>query len=298
MSEMDDLPTLEQDDRLAEPLRRVSYEAGMMLGLEATRDEQAYHRRRLTRHQYWLQGFGTLAGLNVSMNPDTHPDADDDTTVRLQVSPGIALDGLGREVMLHETYCIDLGQWLTAQTEASLLEGWDGGPGYLWLKVCIRYKDCAIARQPVLARKLNLSTDAVQPSRTADSVQLELIPERPPAGDERYRPWASHEAVTDDLPGLSESEQTTLQSANDTSAAAGAQMHLHARLLHALDSSGLSTQNLADELESGARLLLAHIRIEASQIDNLIVNPQRIQINNLVRPFLTTPSQMAWLLRQ
>ena len=54
MSEMDDLPTLEQDDQLAEPLRRVSYEAGMMLGLEATRDEQAYHRRRLTRHQYWL----------------------------------------------------------------------------------------------------------------------------------------------------------------------------------------------------------------------------------------------------
>ena len=47
MSNLDDLPTLEQDDQLAEPLRRVAYEAGMMLGLSATRDEQAYHRRRL-----------------------------------------------------------------------------------------------------------------------------------------------------------------------------------------------------------------------------------------------------------
>jgi len=298
MSEMDDLPTLEQDDQLAEPLRRVSYEAGMMLGLEATRDEQAYHRRRLTRHQYWLQGFGTLAGLNVSMTPETHPDANDDVSVRLHVSPGVAIDGLGREVMLHETYCIDLKQWVDAQTEAHLLEGYDDGPGHLWLKVCIRHKDCAIARQPVLARKLNLSTDAVQPSRTADSVQLELIPERPPADDDRYQPWASHEPVADDLPDLSTIEQATLQAAINESPGAGAQMEMHARLLHALDGSGLSTLNLADELEAGARLLLARIRIDTSEPGDPVVNPMRIQINNLVRPFLTTASQIAWLNRQ
>jgi len=298
MSEMDDMPTLEQDDRLAEPLRRVSYEAGMMLGLEATRDEQAYHRRRLTRHQYWFQGYGTLAGLNVSMSPASHSDPDDDTLVRLHVSPGIALDGLGREVMLHETYCIDLRQWLDAQSESALLEGYDHGPGHLWLKVCIRHKDCAIARQPVLARKLNLSTDAVQPSRTADSVQLELIPERPPTDDHRYHPWGSHQFVTDALPELSAAEQATLQATTDSSATAGAQLQLHARLLHALDAGGLSTLNLADELASGARLLLARIRIDASDINHLIINPERIQINNLVRPFLTTASQLAWLSRQ
>ncbi len=298
MADMDDLPTLEQDDQLAEPLRRVSYEAGMMLGLEATRDEQAYHRRRLTRHQYWLQGFGTLAGLNVSMSPESHADANENTRVRLHVSPGIAIDGLGREVMLHETYCIDLRQWLDAQTEASLLEGYDGGPGHLWLKVSIRHKDCALARQPVLARKLNLSTDAVQPSRTADSVQLELIPERPPTEDNRYQPWASHVPVTDTLPALSSEEDATLQAVTAASAAAGAQLALHARLLHALDGNGLSTRNLADELESGARLLLARIRLEVSQPDNIIVNPERIQINNLVRPFIATASQLAWLHRQ
>ena len=46
MDTLDDFSTLKQDAELAEPLRRVAYEAGMMLGLEATRDEQAYHRRR------------------------------------------------------------------------------------------------------------------------------------------------------------------------------------------------------------------------------------------------------------
>lgn len=299
MSNLDDLPTLEQDDELAAPLRRVSYEAGMMLGLEATRDEQAYHRRRLTRHQYWLQGFGTLAGLRVSMQPDSHGNDADDILVRIHVSPGIAIDGLGREVLVHETYCIDLRQWLDAQTEADLLEGFDGSNDLLWLKVTVRQKDCPVAKQPVLARKLNLSTDAVQPARTADSVQLELIPELPPASaDERYHPWASHTPVADALPTLTDAEQQQLDALELSNPTAAAQLSLHAKLLHALDATGIATTNLADELEDGARLLLAHISISTTDVNNIVVNPERISINNLVRPFLTTASQLAWLNRQ
>ena len=68
--------------------------------------------------------------------------------------------------------------------------------------------------------------------------------------------------------------------------------------MNALDSSGLATTNLADELEQGARLLLARISISSSDVNNIVVNPERISINNLVRPFLTTASQLAWLNRQ
>lgn len=300
MSSAEDLPTLEQDDELAEPLRRVSYEAGMMLGLEATRDEQAYHRRRLTRHQYWLHGYGTLAGMNVSMTPDSHDnDSDDLDDLQLRVGPGVGIDGLGREVMVHETHCIRLKQWLEAQSEATLLEGYDAGEQQLWLKVTVRYKDCPIARQPVLSRKLNLSTDAVQPSRTADSVQLELIPELPPGeGSDRHAPWGSHDAVAGEDPGLSDLEQQTLDDLRDSNPVAGEQLALQARLLHALDDRGLSTHNLAHELEDGARLLLARIRIDTGSPDSPTVNPGLIHINNLVRPFLTTASQLAWLARQ
>ncbi|WP_372529855.1 hypothetical protein, partial [Thalassolituus sp.] len=90
----------------------------------------------------------------------------------------------------------------------------------------------------------------------------------------------------------------SLQAAAAASTDAEAQLKMHARLLHALDSSGLSTTNLADELDAGARLLLARIRIETSQPGDPVINPMRIQINNLVRPFITTPSQLAWLNRQ
>jgi|AntRauTorcE11898_2_1112593.scaffolds.fasta_scaffold29238_1 hypothetical protein len=300
MSSAEDLPTLEQDDELAQPLRRVSYEAGMMLGLEATRDEQAYHRRRLTRHHYWLHGYGTLAGMNVGMTPASHGNNSDDLEdLQLRVGPGVGIDGLGREVMIHETHCIRLKQWLQAQTGASLLEGYDPGGNQLWLKVTVRYKDCPVARQPVLSRRLNLSTDAVQPSRIADSVQLELIPELPPAaGSDRYTPWGSHDGLGAEVPTLSDLEQQTLDDLRDSNPVAGEQLALHARLLHALDDRGLSTRNLAHDLEDGARLLLARIRIDTSSPDSPTVNPGLIHINNLVRPFLTTASQLAWLTRQ
>lgn len=299
MDTLDDFTTLEQDADLAEPLRRVAYEAGMMLGLEATRDEQSYHRRRLTRHQYWLQGYGTLAGMVVSQAPATHPNNTDNLTVRLLVGPGIGIDGLGREVLIHEPYCINLGDWLAAQSESHLREGYSDADNLLWLKICVRQKDCPVAMQPVLARKLNLSTDAVQPSRTADSVQLELIPELPPpANADAYQPWACHQALPAAMPSLSAAEQALLQQVQNDNAEAGEQLALHARLLHALDASGVNTRQLEDELEDGARLLLARISITVADINVIVVNPQLISINNLVRPFLATASQLAWLALQ
>lgn len=291
----DDRPTLEQDATLDETLRRVAYEAGMMLGLEATRDEQQYHRRRLTRHQYWLHGYGTLAGMAVTMDPASHPNAIDNITVHLIVGPGLGLDGLGREVLIHEPYCIDLGQWLAAQNETNLREGYDDDQDRLYLNVMVRQKDCSVAAQPVLARKLNLSTDAVQPSRITDSVLLELVPGLPEAMDARYRPWACHAAVNDALPALTAEEQATLDA---TAGQTHAQLSLHARLLHAMDSGGVATQNLVDELEEGARLLLARVTLQTTDVNAIIVNPQNIAINNLVRPFLVSASQLAWLLRQ
>ena len=52
-------------------LKRVNYAPGMLLGIEATLAEQDYHRRRATRHGYWLHGAGTVAGLRVSLQSRT-----------------------------------------------------------------------------------------------------------------------------------------------------------------------------------------------------------------------------------
>lgn len=301
----EDINTLEEDAALDKPLRRVAYEAGMMLGLEATRDEQAYHRKRLNRHQYWLHGSGTLAGMVVALDPASSASPDPVLT-RITVSPGIGIDGLGREVLINESYCIDLGDWLKTQSELQLREGYDEAENLLWLKVTVRYQACAVAAQPVLARKLNLSTDAVQPSRNVDSIVLELDTELPPADDDRYRPWPVHDPVEDALPAaLTPAEQDTLAEAEGDDPDAGRQLQLHARLLYALQEQGVSARLAADELEEGARLLLARLAIEIADLNTIldadendqVVNPDDISVNNLVRPFLVTASQLAYLQR-
>jgi hypothetical protein len=290
----EDQDTLQQDSSFDEPLRRVAYEAGMMLGLEATRDEQAYHRRRLTRQQYWLHGAGTVVGMLVSVeavSSEGQPPG-----VRVLVGPGVGLDGLGREVVVHEPYCIDLGEWLAAQGSTSLAEGHDNAADLLWLRVTVRYKDCAVAAQPVLARKLNMSTDPVQASRLADSILLEMEAELPPSGQPAYRPWPMHGAIPEDLPpGLSADETATI---NAASGAGAEQLRLGARLLHALGPDGLTPQGVAAQVEERARLLLARIALPVPDIDNITPDAATARVNNLVRPFVTTAGQLAHLARQ
>ena len=305
-TESQQLEALQKDADFSQPLRRVAYEAGMLLGLEATRDEQSYHRRRLSRHQYWLEGHGTLAGMLVAIDPATAAN-DDPTTTRITVSPGIGIDGLGREIFIHEAYAIDLGDWLKVQNITELEEGYDDVNNLLWLKITVRYQEVPVGLQPVLARKLNLSTDAVEPSRMADSILLELIPELPPAVETRYAPWAAHGPLADATPaGLSAAETAYLNQVTAGNAAAGAQLQLQARLLHSLQESGLTTHLAADQLEEGSRILLARMAIEIADLNSIlnasenqqVVNPNLISVNNLVRPFLLTASQLGYLSTQ
>jgi hypothetical protein len=106
-----DQTELATDAAFANMLERVSFQPGIMLGSEALTAEQSYHLRRLTRHQRWLIGPGTVFGLRV----DVITPADDATDVRLTVAPGYAIDGLGREVLVTEAYAISLRDWLAAE---------------------------------------------------------------------------------------------------------------------------------------------------------------------------------------
>ncbi len=295
---------LEQDAVLDQPLKRVSYEAGMLLGLDATREEQEYHRRRLTRHQYWFQGAGTVAGMVVKMDPDEAAD-NDPVALKLIVTPGIGIDGLGREILIHEPYCVDLGQWLKTRTQEQLMNGYDEAPdpNILHLTVYARQMDCSVAMQPVLARKLNLSTDPVAPSRTADSLALDIEPELP--NSDSFKPWAQHshwpDDLTDQLPSLNPTEQNLLDTSTGEQQK---QLQLKARLLHALDQDGVSPPAL--ELLQAARIPLARVSIEVNDLSvytdatetEAVLNPNAIEINNLIRPFVFTPSQLAYLSRQ
>lgn len=279
--------TLAEDANFDEVLERVRFEAGMMLGVDATQAEQSYHRRRLTRLQYWLLGFGTLAGLRVQA-------ARDGDVARLLVGSGIAIDGFGREVLVEESYCINLGDWIASRDDTALAEMRDGS--HLQFEVTLRHRDCLVSPAPTLARRLNFGTDGVSYSRIKDAPLLELGPIGPAAGA-GYRPWANHDSVPElaDVT-LSAAENTTISGVTD--AEARELLRLHARMVHAFESQPLDPDIDQHEAASRARILLAHIRVPVTADTPPRIDSGTIAVNNLVRPFITTAGQLAWLSAQ
>lgn len=303
--------SLISDGKFEEALKRVVFEPGMLLGVEATTSEQDYHRRRLVRHHYWLHGYGTVSGLVVRLEVDL--DADDEegdaanVLTKLIVSPGVGIDGLGREVNSHEPYCINLQDWLDAHSDKWIWPaangGYDSSDNTLWLKVTFRYQELPSGLQPVMATQINAGTDPVQPSRLKDCILLELIPEKPLFDDPVFAPWGppayldplqaghAHRIAPDDPTSvLNTEEQTYLASHRQSDGV----LAMNAAMLHALGTGKNALDRHASETDA-ARTLLARIRIQLDSGRKVISNPQRIQINNLLRPFVTTPQQLLHL---
>lgn len=283
------------------PLRRVSFAEGMLLGVEALRAEQAYHRVRLSRHHYWLHGDGTIAGLAVRLVYDASPLAADRSRsirVRLVVSPGVALDAFGREVVVPEEQELVLNDWLPTQEVGGLERARDAAG--LALRVTLRQRPVPVGFQPVLARRINSVTDAVDASRLQDSFGLELLPDESRADPLRRSPLAWQRALptlAQIESKLSDQERARLAElrAQDpgvaANAAALAAFTRRARLLHAFDA-GAALPDVVDpdqdELVEQSRVQLARVTLEAAPAEPLLtlpISPARLRIDNDARRF-------------
>jgi len=252
---------LQQDADFHTPLERVNFEPGMLLGIDATRAEQSYHRLRINRHNYWFHGAGTLVGFAVKLDSRENPEDPTKNIVRLIVSPGIGIDGLGREVMSFEPYCVNLGEWIKAQQEHPdgnqlLTDGFIESESVLSLLITMRYHACPTGLQPVLARKINAGTDPVQPSRARDSLLLEIVPGPVPTASDNpwrglhFRDFASDEDLTD-------LEKQYIETADEEKK----EYYLRkSRLIYAFPASNRALQ-IDGDMEDPARTLLAQVRI-------------------------------------
>jgi hypothetical protein len=288
---------MSSDGELHTQLERVNFEPGILLGVEATRREQDYHRRRLNRHRYWLHGSGTLVGLAVTLSSTDNGDPTSAQPVRLNISPGVGMDGLGREVLCHEPYCLDLRAWLQAQWEgtespAVLADGLSDDGKHLHLQITMRYASCPSGLQPVMARKVNAGTDPVAPSRQKDSVQFDLIGGAVPGAAAQFWPWGGHDPQADaDRQPLSEAEQNHLLGLDE---ADRARANLAGHLIYALPHHDRAL-DLNRDPEIVARTLLAEVRIDLHEDNTPHIHPDHIQVNNLVRPIVHSADQLAWL---
>lgn len=182
-------------------LDRVSYDLGVLLDADDFRAEQLYHRGRLARALAYLHGSGTVAGLEVKMSDPVPPGADE----QLIVSPGVALDRLGRLIEVPNPVCIRLDRWYRSQPATTLVQALhprdpaiaDDRYSGVVVDVFLRFVLCAHGMTPAFASGPFDALDAVVPSRVRDHYALELVPrleDRPPLPQPR---WPNLQAIAD-----------------------------------------------------------------------------------------------------
>jgi len=286
-----DRDELASDAQFGDTLERVSFQPGILLGSEALSAEQAYHVRRLTRHQRWLVGPGTVFGLRV----DAVTPPNDATDVRLTVGPGYAIDGLGREVLVSEGYAISLRDWLAAENARPDVAGNFVG-GKLFLRVTVRSRATPQSLQPVASQLFDAGLDPVVPARIGDGFLLELSGDARQLSDAPARPldtWSPDHATpaAANVPGsVTPREQTTLSGIADPGLANALKLQawLLSRTFPAFDDS----PGAAPGYEEASRLLLASVHVTLASLTTRPTTAATA-VNNLVRPFVRPNALLA-----
>ncbi|WP_257446360.1 hypothetical protein [Archangium lipolyticum] len=173
---------------------RTYYATGVLLDTTDFVAEQSYHRGRLARALSALHGIGTASGLSVTYEPHHKVSPDDPTDLakakevgEIVVSPGIAIDPLGRLVEVTTKSCIRVKRWYEGQEPSKLVrrldEHFNVGPSAVDLPeegvvadLFLRFRVYERGWTPAMASGLYDATDAVSPARLRDGYELRLVP--------------------------------------------------------------------------------------------------------------------------
>jgi hypothetical protein len=148
---------------LAAP-RRNQYFYGKRMDVEHFRMEQDYGRLKQALLNRLTLGTGVLCGLGVGIDEG-----------RLCVDPGVAIDGLGREIVVPVRSCVDpaaSGTVCCGGSVAAAPEAFDGS-GFFTLWAC--YRECSADYQPVFASDCDARADCAA-GTTVETFCFKLTP--------------------------------------------------------------------------------------------------------------------------
>ncbi len=152
-----------------DPLQRVNYAFGLVLGVDEFVDEQRYFLEKEHQHNRGLHGYGSVSGLLVGA-------AANGQDVEVQVERGIGVDQYGRVFVVRTTQCASLLAWLDDQ---------ELGPGDHTIYVVARYAECETGLAPIAGQPCSTSDQLMAASRLQDIFEIDLVLEPPahPARD-------------------------------------------------------------------------------------------------------------------
>jgi hypothetical protein len=143
------------------PFRRNRYFAGKLFSADDFAAEQRYFVDKRRLHNRLLYGSGVVTGLNCRLEGTT-----------VQIEPGLAIDCLGREIIVPECHETSLPRQLR-------------GP-----YICLSYKEREICPMPVLHSEGDSDHD--QMSFIEESYELSFSPHSSYAGhEESHRRWVA-----------------------------------------------------------------------------------------------------------
>jgi len=166
----------------ADAHKRVNYTYGLVLGVGEFRTEQNYSLAKHRRHARSLHGYGTVAGLALSVR-------DTANGPELRVSPGLAIDPHGREICVPEAQCALLDGWLLQRRQQGDLSPPDSSPpGHVTAYVTLCYRECETDKVPIPVGPCQSLDKSSVASRIQDAFEL-CLADTPPAQVEEEALW-------------------------------------------------------------------------------------------------------------
>jgi len=150
-----------------DPSKHVNYTLGMVLGVDDFTQEFAY----LAGRNQWLArdllGYGTVCGLQVTIDSTSQGP-------RVAVGPGTAISPQGQLIRVTPAQCAFLNDWLAANKQAVL--DYIGSPvdNAVTLYVVLCYRDCPTNPVPIPGEPCRSEDEMMAPSRLKDDFILEL----------------------------------------------------------------------------------------------------------------------------
>jgi len=272
---------------------RVHYATGVLLSAEDFQAEQDYHRGRLARALRYAKGWGTLAGLEVTYEAAVAPSAGNEgRQERVMISPGLAIDRLGRQIEVAYPLCLRPGIWYQQQRSEALENSWhaanatwNGSPAGVALDIFIRFAACERGKTPAFAAGPFDTIDAVTAARLRDGYETELILRTEASPPDPENAWPG-------ITGSSRAERT-----------AQVRQQIFAAWKESSRSENLDGPDPLAEHVTGQNttsLFLARLVIPADQAGAGVAPTRRdgeaIAINNELRPFVLTSNALALIL--
>jgi len=245
---------------------RVYYSTGRMLGVEDFEADQNYHRGRLARALLQLHGTGTVSGLKVQTDGNA-----DLAKLEIQVTPGIALDRIGRIIEVPRTVCIRVKPWLDQQTDSDLILAFKGT--FILCDVFASFVACMRGKTPCFAAQDDYdATDAFSPNRWLDSFAMQLVLRTDTSPKTPTDPWLPTGPVT--TPGTNPAHPTPAE--------------LRQAILDATAGPAAAPTEYPPQFDATS-VFLARLQIVATQAgagQRPVADLTKININNLSRLFL------------